>query len=288
MNASSIELQAGLINAETELADVRERINGQRSEQLTNQKGLEKELFDLQQEIRSASLSEREKELEDLEIYYEALFEKARLAGESEVELVAAKTRGIAELKDKFLKEDQAKQKAANDAILKEEKRIADAKVALAKNVGSVLGSIQSLVNQQSKEGVIAAKALAVAQIAIDTAVAITGAIAQAQSVPYPGNLVAIATGVAAVVAGIASAVTTLNTANIPGGSASAPPNASAAIAGAAAAPSFNPVTTNTTELGGTEQAELAPIQAFVVETQITGSQENVNQIEGQATFGGG
>ena len=33
--------------------------------------------------------------------------------------------------------------------------------------------------------------------------------------------------------------------------------------------------------------AELAPIQAFVVETQITGNQENVNQIEGQAEFGG-
>jgi hypothetical protein len=60
-------------------------------------------------------------------------------------------------------------------------------------------------------------KTLAVAQIAIDTAKAIVGAIAQAQSVPYPGNLVAIATGVAAVVAGIASAVSTLNTANVGG-----------------------------------------------------------------------
>jgi hypothetical protein len=55
-----------------------------------------------------------------------------------------------------------------------------------------------------------------------------------------------------------------------------------------AAPPSFNPVTTNTTELGNTEQAELAPIQAFVVETQVTGSQNNINQIQGQAEFGGG
>jgi len=282
------ERLAAVAVAEGAVAELRERIVSQESEQLTNQAALQKELFDIQQELRVATLDARKKELEELDIYYEALIEKARLASQSSVEIEAAKIKAVAELKDKFLKEDQAKQKAANDAILKEEKRIADAKVALAKNVGSVLGSIQSLVNQQSKEGVIAAKALAVAQIAIDTAVAITGAIAQAQSVPYPGNLVAIATGVAAVVAGIASAVTTLNTANIPGGSASAPPNASAAIAGAAAAPSFNPVTTNTTELGGTEQAELAPIQAFVVETQITGSQENVNQIEGQATFGGG
>jgi hypothetical protein len=52
--------------------------------------------------------------------------------------------------------------------------------------------------------------------------------------------------------------------------------------------PQIDPVTTNTTQLGNTEQAELMPIQAFVVETQITGSQNNVNQIESQATFGGG
>ena len=191
-------------------------------------------------------------------------------------------------IRDKYALERLAKNKDEDNKLLEQEKKIANARVSVAQSLGSALGSIGSMISQQSKEGVIAAKTLAVAQIAIDTAVAITGAIAQAQSVPYPGNLVAIATGVAAVVAGIASAVTTLNTSNIPGGSASAPPNASAAIAGATSAPSFNPVTTNTTELGGTEQAELAPIQAFVVETQITGSQENVNQIEGQATFGGG
>ena len=190
-------------------------------------------------------------------------------------------------IRDKYALERLAKKKDEDNKLLEQEKKIANARVSVAQSLGSVLGSIGSMISQQSKEGVIAAKVLAVAQIAIDTAVAITGAIAQAQSVPYPGNLVAIATGVAAVVAGIASAVTTLNTSNVPGGSASAPPNASAAIAGATSAPSFNPVTTNTTELGGTEQAELAPIQAFVVETQITGSQENVNQIEGQATFGG-
>jgi hypothetical protein len=125
-------------------------------------------------------------------------------------------------------------------------------------------------------------KLLAVAQIAIDTAKAIVGAIAQAQSVPYPGNLVAIATGVAAVVAGIASAVSTLNTANVPGGSAATPTAPQVATA-----PAIQQATAGTTELGGVEQAQLAPIQAYVVETEVTGNQNNVNQIESQATFGG-
>ena len=284
LNKGSIERQVELKNAKTELADLDERITGQRSEQLTNQKGLEKELFDIQQELRVATLDAREKELEELEIYYETLQEKARLAGETDVEIKAARLRALSELEDKFLKEDLAKSKAAANKKLAQEKKIANARASIATSLGSTLGSIAALVQQQGEKGVVAAKALAVAQIAIDTAKAIVGAIAQAQSVPYPGNLVAIATGVAAVVAGIASAVTTLN--STPGAGAPPPPSASAAIAGASA-PSIQGVTTNTTELGNTEQAELAPIQAFVVETQLTGSQNEINQIEGQAEFGG-
>ena len=114
-----------------------------------------------------------------------------------------------------------------------------------------------------------------------------TGAIAQAQSVPYPANLVAIATGVAAVLGGIASATATLNSAPMGGMTAPAPPNANAAISSAAAsAPSMQQVSTSTTELGGAEQAQLAPIQAFVIETEMTGNQNNISQIENQVTFG--
>ena len=103
---------------------------------------------------------------------------------------------------------------------------------------------------------------------------------------PYPANLVAIATGVAAVIGGIASAVTTLNSAPIGGATAPAPKDANAAIA-SAQAPSVAQVSTSTTELAGAQQAQLAPIQAFVVETEVTGNQNNINQIESQATFGG-
>ena len=177
-----------------------------------------------------------------------------------------------------------------------EEKAVADVKKAEAEKrklrqdglsaAGSVLGSLNQLIaasGNQSKEAVVLQKTLAIAQIAIDTAKAITGAIAQAQSVPYPGNLVAIATGVAAVVAGIASAVSTLNTANVPGGGSAAPPQAPQVTT----APAVQQATAGTTELGGAEQAQLAPIQAYVVETEVTGNQNNVNQIESQATFGG-
>jgi hypothetical protein len=54
----------------------------------------------------------------------------------------------------------------------------------------------------------------------------------------------------------------------------------------AASAPSIDSVATNTTDLGNAQGAQLAPIQAFVVETEMTGNQQNISQIENQVTFG--
>jgi hypothetical protein len=285
LNSSSIELQVALIDAETELADVRERINGQRSEQLTNQKALEKELFDFQKELRTATLEGREKELEETQLYYDNLNEIARKAGEDNFEIEAARARAVNELNEKYRQEDL---KSANDAAQKKlanEQKIADARLAAASSVGNALGALGDLMIQQGQENTVAAKTLAIAQIAIDTAAAISGAIKTAttgSATPYD-MIAGIAAGVAAVISAVAQATTIINGVNIGGGTATTP---SASSVTAAAAPSFNPVTTNTTELGNTEQAELAPIQAFVVETQLTGSQVNINQIEGQATFG--
>jgi hypothetical protein len=290
LNKGSIELQASLIDAETELADVRERINGQRSEQLTNQKALEKELFDLQQEIRVATLEARELEFEELDIYYETLAEKARLAGESDVEIEEAKLNALADLKEKFINEDLAKEKAATKARIDIQNKEKSARLQAATSMIQGLGSLVQALGNQSKASVAIQKTLAIAQIAVDTARSISAGIAGATTsatATGPGAFVAtpvfIATTIATILGAVGSAVSILNSA--PGGGTATVPSVSIPQT-SAAAPSFNPVTTNTTELGNTEAAELAPVQAFVVETQITGSQENVNQIEGQATFG--
>jgi len=185
-----------------------------------------------------------------------------------------------------------AKKKAIEDKEVADVKAAEAAKQQLrmasfdaASGLTSALGQLVSASGEQSKGAVALQKTIAVATIAIDTAKAVVGAIAQAQSVPYPGNLVAMATGVAAVVAGIASAVTTLNSTPMPGPSAAPPPSANAAMA-SASAPSINQVNTNSTDLGNAQAAQLAPIQAFVVETEMTGNQNNINQIENQVTFG--
>jgi len=278
-NRISSQQAVALIQALTELDDIYERTESQRSEQLTNRNNLEKESFDIRQELAKVEKSDRELEILELEQHYDALAEQARLAGDTEIDIEGARQEALAKLRKKFRDEDVAE-------TIKAEEEKQKAREAGLRGTSDILGALGGLIEasgDNSKQAVAIQKTLAIAQIAIDTATAITGAIAQAQKTgPFPANIAAIATGVATVIAGISSAVATLNTANVPGGSASAPTPPQIT-----SAPSIQPVTTNTTELGGAEQAQLAPIQAYVVETEVTGNQNNVNQIESQATFGG-
>ena len=292
----------------TELNSLEREIETERKQRATDeQKRLEEankkelELLEQLKETRIALIKdEEERKVAEAELALENKLAKIEGDSIAEVELrknlEAIADQEIQAIRQEFRdKELEALEEQAKKKKELEEKAVADVKKAEADKkklrqdgltaAGSVLGSLNQLIaasGNQSKEAVALQKTLAVAQIAIDTAKAITGAIAQAQSVPYPGNLVAIATGVAAVVAGIASAVQTLNTADVPGGSA--PPPQAPQVA---TAPAIQQATAGTTELGGVEQAQLAPIQAYVVETEVTGNQNNVNQIESQATFGG-
>ena len=325
VNKDSLDAEIEVINAQKEIADIRERITGQRSEQLTNENSLLQENIDKQREKNEAEAEEARIAAErQLQIAQELADSRIALIQDEELrrimEIDANLERQLAEIvendaqarelkenlrqiaeseiiaiqqegRDKelaILEEHAKKQKAIEDKAVADVKKAEEDKKKLRMDgmtaAGSILGAIDQLVaasGNNSKEAVALQKTLAVAQIAIDTAKAIVGAIAQAQSVPYPGNLVAIATGVAAVVAGIASAVTTLNSADV--GGASAPPPQAPQVT---SAPAVQQATSGTTELGGVEQAQLAPIQAFVVETEVTGNQNNVNQIESQANFG--
>jgi len=279
------ELLRQKAEAELELIDLQERITGQRSEQLTNEKALQEELRAYQEELRLEQVEGREREIEELQQHYDHLAEIARLAGDDRFEVEAQRATALNELNKKFYEEDAANAIKAAKEKAAAEKKINAARIQAAGDIAGALGNIARSVEQQGKAGLVASKILTTAQIIIDTAKAISGAIAQAQSVPFPGNIAAIAVGVASVISGIASAVSTLKKANVSGGGDPQIPNA-ASITASASAPSINPVTTNTTELGNTQQAELAPIQAFVVETQLTNTQNDVGQIEGQAEFG--
>jgi hypothetical protein len=169
-----------------------------------------------------------------------------------------------------------------------EAEMVKNAKIQAAQATAGALGQIAALLEQQGEEGVAAAKGFALAELAINTAVAISTAIAgatgAASTPPTPATpflqVAYIATMVGSVVAAVAQAQQILSGVPGPGGG-----NVTAGISGPSA-PSVAPVTTNTTELVNADAAQLAPVQAFVVESQLSGSQENIQQIQNQATFG--
>jgi hypothetical protein len=183
--------------------------------------------------------------------------------------------------------------KEKNDRIKAQEEKLRADRVAAAQATASALGGIGRLIEQQQGEATAASKSFAMAELLINTAMSISAAIAAATKATAESGggpmaplilVTMIASMVGSVVGAIASATSILD--SVPGGGSAS--GAVAGVASATSAPSVQPVTTNTTQLNNTEQAELMPIQAYVVETAITGSQGNVTQIESQATFGGG
>jgi len=81
----SIALQTAYEQALLEQLDIEERIAGQRSEQLTNQAALEKELDEARNDIRLSTMSAREQELESLTQEYNLKIQLAKKAGADEV-----------------------------------------------------------------------------------------------------------------------------------------------------------------------------------------------------------
>tara|TARA_R110001632_G_scaffold9350_2_gene35859 strand:+ start:2120 stop:3949 length:1830 start_codon:yes stop_codon:yes gene_type:complete len=275
------ERLVALINAKKELADVDERITGQKSEQMTNEIALEKELFDYQQELRLLGKTERELEFEELEIEMERLFEIKRLAGDTEVDIEAEKETRLNEIRERHRQEDLEAQKKYNAKIKKDQDKVDKSKVGAAKGVAGALGQIGAAMQQAGIANSGFMKALAVGEIAINAAIATAAAIKNAvQSSGSPWDMIAnIAVAVGTVAAAIGSATALLN-------QAEGPPAPTMNVDAGASAPSISSAASSSTELGGSEQAQLAPIQAFVIETEMTGNQQNINQIENQVTFG--
>ena len=101
----------------------------------------------------------------------------------------------------------------AKSALAKKEAQIEKEKVQA---VGQAVGALGDLMEEAGENNTAAArlaKVLALAEIAINSGVAVAAGIKQAQSVPFPANIGAIATTVATILAGITSAIKTVKSA---------------------------------------------------------------------------
>jgi len=237
-NKTNIDLQVALINAKTELADLDERITGQRSEQLTNLKALEKEKADADQAIIDQRIADQKK-LTDAE------------------KVESEKRKQIAE---------------AERAL----------KIGLAK---SIIGSLSQLAG----EGTKAAKAAAMAQVLIDTASGITSAIAGATAAaaaagPAAPIVTPILIGqlVGQVLAGVATAKGILK--KVPGPDESGTDNVNIPAGSTGGFSGFGGLTPNIDAITppGTTTP---PVQAFVVENDISDAQALQEELDIQATL---
>ena len=240
VNKDNVDLQVAVINAKTEMADLDERITGQRSEQLVNLTGLEKEKQDA---IDETIAKENETAQKSLEI---------------------------------------AQKKAADT------KKIQDAEIASRKasNIDaakSILGSL----SQMAGEGTRAGKAVALAGMLIDTATGISASIANATksaALAGPGAAVMtpilIAQLIGQVFGGIGSARAILK--KVPGGGGGGGGGGSAPSVpsgmGGNMVPNLEAI--EPPELGGA-----TPVQAYVVENDISNSQALQEELEIQSTL---
>lgn len=148
-------------------------------------------------------------------------------AGNNELEVLRIQM----EMRQTLLEEAQQKEgetiEAFNLRKLQMEKEYNDAKKAYTDaeiqmeqgkyqamaDIAGGLSSIFDAMGEDNEDFARLSKVLALAEIAINTGKAIAAGVASAQSLPYPANLVAIATTVATVLANIATAIKTVKSA---------------------------------------------------------------------------
>ena len=168
---------------------------------------------------------------------------------------------------------------ANTNARIELDKKEAEAKMQNASQIAGLLGNLSNLVGKETAAG----KAFAVAQATIDTYLAANKAYQSMVGIPVAGPaLAAVAAGVA-VAGGIANVRKIMST-KVPGGGGgvSAPGISASAPAVTSAVPTLgsSPVTAL-----GTMMQNQPPIKAYVVESEVTGSQKRVADIERRAGF---
>ena len=244
----NIQFRVNEKNALAELADLRERISGQQSEFLTNQAALEQELA----EERKKRFPEEEKIVLD------------------RIDLLNKEQENI----DDIMKRRKALYHKDSDAQIEIAQLTAQAKRDI---VANSLGQIAELMGSESKAG----KALAIASTLINTYSAAAAALA-----PPPvgaGPIFGPIAAVGAVAAGLAN-VAKIRSTQLPygddgGGDTGSAPSVPQQMQGIGnLIPNVQGIDANT--FGG-----VAPVQAYVVENDISNAQALQEELDIQATL---
>ena len=269
-NKENIDLQVAYQATLNDRAGVEAQIAGFKSEQLTNEASLTRELIETQNELSESVLEGTERELLELENAYELKLEMARKAG---VDTLAIDNKYYDDVVD-IVMNAAAAEEAIKDAAAKKDadrdKAVNDAKVNLANNA---LGAMAALAGENEAAG----KAIAVAQTIFATQQAIMSALAGGGpdiALPY---YIKLGNAISAGIMGAASIKTILSTSSATAGSGGG------GGGGAAAAPPSPQMMSGSFDLGAGQEVD--PIQAYVVSDEITDSQNSLAIIRRRATI---
>lgn len=272
--------------AEEEAARIQRIIDSQNlEEQLRTEllaEGAEKDKLKRQQEFDA--------KIADLE-------EKGILTNEAEKLLAQQLVNDLAEI-DRVAKEEQAaRDKEAQDKKdaedeeakqkeLEREQSIAAAKLSIQQSVIQGLGELNNILVRDQVANEKVQKSLALVQIGLDTAQAISALTKNSEA--NPANAVTggiagaaqFATGLVRILTNIGKAVQILRST----GTTAAPSTSSLGGGGGAIPQNANPATSGSTLIGGANNQQ-RPTKVFVTETDISNVQNRVGVIEAQATI---
>lgn len=300
----SIERKVALIEAEKNLADVRENIAGFESEQRVNSEALELEAIELintKKEAENArliakkqfnaeeindellklqalkSVAQQEKELEETRLQEQidrlGIGTQARQDAEQQLlNFRQEKDLQIQELDNQITDQEDKNRKQS----LAEEELLQKQKLAIA---GDALGAVSELLGENSKAG----KAAAIAQAIINSYLGFTEVLKTPTTLPEPFGSIQKAVSAAGILASGLKTVKQIASTQIPGGGGGSAPSASAPQA-----PAFNVVGASPenqlAEVLGNQQKQ--PVKAYVVSDEVTNAQAMDRKIVKGASIG--
>jgi len=225
-------------------------------------------------ELQKARNSQREQELLDLQLAYDAKIEAANGNAEAEKAITERYNKEYAAINEKYRKEEEAKKKEEFEKDITRKNELRQKTLELTAQSFSALaeltGSFNTKNEKDARKQFQVQKAFNLAAAITNTAMAVTGALTAG------GNPIKLATGMQFVEAGIAATVGAANIIKIAnskfgggesgGGSNDVP------------TPTAAPMTANFNTIGSSGINQLAqlqqtPTQAYVVSTEVTSAQ---------------
>ena len=222
------ELQLKLQQMENERQLVAEKLQKEAIDETTRQElllNLEKQYQQKREELLAQNAEAERKRLE--QAMTNEFTARIQAAADNELEQERIKLEQVKWLRDNARQQEGESIEAWNARRLELEQNYLDQKQELADkemqveqakldayaSIAGGIGKVFEAMGDSNEDFAKLSKVLALAEIAINTGKAIAAGVAQAQSVPFPGNIAAIATTVATIMANIATAISTVKSA---------------------------------------------------------------------------